>query len=195
MTATGTGRTALVCVDVQNDFCEGGSLAVTGGAAVARALADHLAAARGRYALVVATRDRHVDPGAHWSTDPDFVATWPEHCRIGTPGADLHPAFAAAVRDGLVDVVVDKGEHSAAYSGFEAHDAAGRPLAQVLAEAAVTDVVVAGLATDHCVRATALDARAAGFPTVLVTALSAGVAPATTDAAIAEMRAAGVRVT
>lgn len=185
---------ALIVVDVQNDFCEGGSLAVEGGAAVARALADHLAAERGRYVLVVASRDRHVDPGGHWSAAPDFVATWPEHCRVGTPGAELHPAFVPAVRAGLVDVVVDKGEHSAAYSAFEAHDEGGRTLARILADAGVTDVVVTGLATDHCVRATALDARAAGYPTVLATGLAAGVAAETTQAAIAAMRDAGVAI-
>ena len=187
-------RTALLCVDVQNDFCEGGSLAVEGGAAVAAALADHLAAARDRYALVVASRDRHVDPGAHWSAEPDFADSWPEHCRVGTHGAEVHPAFAPAVAAGLVDVVVDKGEHAAAYSAFEGRDDRGRPLARVLADADVTDVVVAGLATDHCVRATALDARAAGYPTELATGLSAGVATETTAAALATMRSAGVTI-
>lgn len=185
-------RTALLCVDVQNDFCEGGSLAVEGGAAVAGALADHLEAECGRYALVVASRDRHVDPGGHWSAEPDYATSWPEHCRVGTRGAELHPAFVPAVAAGLVDVVVDKGEQAAAYSAFEGRDTAGRPLARVLVDAGVTDVVVAGLATDHCVRATALDARAAGYPTVLATSLSAGVAAQTTQAALATMRAAGV---
>jgi nicotinamidase/pyrazinamidase len=187
-------RTALLCVDVQNDFCEGGSLAVEGGAAVAEKLARHLEAARGTYVLVAASRDRHVDPGRHWSAQPDFAETWPEHCRVGTRGAELHPTFATAVAAGLVDVVVDKGEHTAAYSAFEGCDDRGRPLAQVLADAGVTDVVVAGLATDHCVRATALDACAAGYPTMLATRLSAGVAPGTTEAAITALRAAGVAI-
>ena len=188
-------RTALLCVDVQNDFCEGGSLAVAGGAEVARRLADHLAGQRSAYALVVASRDRHVDPGGHWSPSPDFATSWPVHCRVGTDGAELHPAFAAAVRAGLVDVVVDKGAHAAAYSAFEAADAGGRSLGDVLRDAGVTDVVVAGLATDHCVRATALDARAAGLRTAVRTDLSAGVAPETTEAALAALRDAGVLLT
>jgi nicotinamidase/pyrazinamidase len=194
MTGSRQRRTALLCVDVQNDFCEGGSLAVEGGAAVAAALAAHLEAERDTYALVAASRDRHIDPGDHWSREPDFAHSWPEHCRVGTRGAELHPAFAPTVAAGLVDVVVDKGQHTAAYSAFEGHDDRGRPLARVLADADVTDVVVAGLATDHCVRATALDARAAGYPTLLATGLSAGVATGTTEAAIATMRSAGVTI-
>ena len=83
---------ALIVVDVQNDFCEGGSLAVAGGAAVAAAITDHMRTAAAEYGHVVATRDHHVDPGAHFSATPDFVDCWPPHCRAGTPGASFHPA-------------------------------------------------------------------------------------------------------
>ncbi len=81
---------ALIIVDVQNDFCEGGSLAVTGGAAVARAISEHVADGPG-YGHVVATKDFHVDPGAHFSDHPDYAASWPPHCVAGTTGSDFHP--------------------------------------------------------------------------------------------------------
>jgi nicotinamidase/pyrazinamidase len=189
--------TALLVVDVQVDFCEGGSLAVAGGASTAAAVTGHLAAAADRYGVVVATQDWHVDPGGHFSDDPDFVDSWPPHCRVGTHGSDLHPAFDAS----RVDAVFRKGEHAAAYSGFEAvlsaggDDAeAGAPLADWLRRRGVVAVEVVGLATDHCVRATALDAVAQGFATTVLLDLTAGVAAPTTEAALAELAAAGVRL-
>lgn len=183
-------RTALLCVDVQTDFCEGGALAVEGGTAVAQALADHLDGHPDEYAVVVASRDWHIDPGGHWSSDPDFVRSWPVHCRAGSSGAALHPAFAVAA--GHLDVVVNKGQYDDGYSAFEGVDAAGRRLADVLTAAEVTDLVVTGLATDHCVRASALDARRAGLAVTLARDLTAGVAPGPTAAALEQMRAAGV---
>src|SRR4051794_7679086 len=115
-------RRALIIVDVQNDFTEGGSLAVTGGAAVARAITEHVQAHRDDYVAVVGTRDWHVDPGTHFADQPDYVDTWPAHCVVGTPGADSHPA----VDTSTVDAWFTKGEHAAAYSGFEgATDAGG----------------------------------------------------------------------
>lgn len=193
---TGRARRALVLVDVQVDFCEGGSLAVTGGAAVAAGLGEVLRAwradpaAAGGWAHVVATKDHHVDPGGHWSSDPDYVVTWPVHCEVGTAGEEFHPALDTAA----LEAVFTKGEHAAAYSGFEGRDAGGTPLADWLRGRGVTEVDVAGIATDHCVRATALDAAAAGFSTTVLLAHCAGVAPATTEAALAEMTAAGVRL-
>ena len=179
---------ALIVVDVQNDFCEGGSLAVTGGAAVAAGITT-LLGEQTAYDVVVATKDHHVDPGDHWSDDPDFVTSWPVHCEVGTPGEDFHPDLDTT---GL-DAVFLKGEHVAAYSGFEgAHD--GEQLAPWLRERGVDRVDVCGLATDHCVRATVLDAVAAGFTTTLLGELVAGVAPETTAAALEEMRRAGVKV-
>ena len=76
-------------VDVQNDFCEGGSLGVAGGAATAEAISGYLAADGGGYDHVVASRDYHIDPGSHFSDDPDFAHTWPRHCVVGSPGAQL----------------------------------------------------------------------------------------------------------
>jgi nicotinamidase/pyrazinamidase len=183
---------ALVIVDVQNDFCEGGSLAVAGGAGVARAISEYLADPDGGgYDHVVATQDYHIDPGAHFSAHPDFVTTWPPHCVAGTPGAEFHPSLDTSE----VEAVFRKGLHSAAYSGFEGADADGTPLAAWLRGHDVTVVDVTGIATDHCVRATATDAATAGFTTQVLLGLTAGVAEDTTRAALAEMRTAGVRLT
>lgn len=179
-------------VDVQNDFCEGGSLAVTGGAEVARSISAFLAGLdRDSYAHIVATQDHHVDPGSHFSAAPDFVGTWPPHCVAGTSGADFHPNLDAAA----FEAVFRKGVHSAAYSGFEGADADGVPLAAWLRERGVTAVDIAGIATDHCVRATATDAATAGFTTRVLLDLTAGVAADTTKAALDEMRTAGVELT
>jgi nicotinamidase/pyrazinamidase len=180
---------ALIVVDVQNDFCEGGSLAVDGGAAVAAAISGHVRTSS--YDHVVATRDHHVDPGAHFSADPDFVDSWPPHCRTGTPGASFHPELDVAP----IEAVFSKGEHAAAYSGFEGAEPGGTGLADWLRARGVDSVDVVGIATDHCVRATALDAAKAGFTTKVLLDLCAGVAPETTERAMKEMQAAGVQLT
>jgi nicotinamidase/pyrazinamidase len=179
---------ALIVVDVQVDFCEGGRLPVAGGAEVARGISDLLSAHPDRYSLVVATRDWHIDPGSHFSSTPDFVDSWPPHCLAGERGAAFHPALDTKG----VGVIVSKGANSAAYSGFEGTTEDGRSLEQVLREAGVESVDVAGIATDHCVRATALDGRAAGFVVTVLTDLCAGVAPATTAASLRELESAGV---
>ena len=185
---------ALIVVDVQNDFCEGGSLAVAGGAAVAEKVAAMVAQVRATrnpdYTHVVATRDHHVAPGGHWSQDPDFIDTWPVHCAVGTPGEAFHPALA----DTSFDAVFLKGHLQAAYSGFQGVDEKGHALGPWLSERGVTEVDVCGLATDHCVRATALDALDAGFHTRVLLDLSAGVAPETTRTALRHMEEAGVRL-
>ncbi|WP_052848343.1 isochorismatase family protein [Streptomyces avicenniae] len=186
---------ALIVVDVQNDFCEGGSLAVTGGADVAAAITDLIGAATPAYDHVVATRDHHIAPGDHFSDTPDFVHSWPRHCVAGTEGVGFHPNFAPAVTAGSVDACFDKGAYSAAYSGFEGTDESGAGLARWLHARNVTAVDVVGIATDHCVRATALDAAREGFATRVLLSLTAGVSRATTDRALAELRAAGVELT
>jgi nicotinamidase/pyrazinamidase len=176
---------------VQNDFCEGGSLAVPGGAHVAAAITALLERATDdRYAVVAATRDHHVDPGPHFSAEPDFVDSWPAHCVAGTSGAQFHPSLATE----RFDAVFDKGEHAAAYSGFEGVDAQGTSLAAWLAAEGVDAVDVVGIATDHCVRATALDAARAGLRTRALLDLTAGVAPATVTQALQQMREAGVEL-
>jgi nicotinamidase/pyrazinamidase len=181
---------ALIIVDVQNDFCEGGSLAVAGGARVAAGVSAALSTPDQPWSHVVATQDHHVDPGEHFSDHPDFVASWPAHCVSGTEGAQFHPALDT----GRVEAVFRKGAYRAAYSGFEGSTAEGEKLADWLREREVTEVDVVGIATDHCVRATALDAAAAGFATTVLLDLTAGVAPETTTAAIEQLRAAGVTV-
>jgi nicotinamidase/pyrazinamidase len=176
---------ALIVVDVQNDFCEGGSLAVPGGertaAAIGRLLQDH------PYDHVVATQDHHIDPGAHFSDTPDYVDSWPPHCVVGTRGVDLHPALQPRP----FQAVFTKGEYDAAYSGFEG-SAGGIGLAQWLRERDVDEVVVCGIATDHCVRATALDAVAAGFATTVLLDLTVGVSTERVDQTLTLFEQAGV---
>jgi len=180
---------ALIIVDVQNDFCEGGSLAVPGGAGVAAGISAALKS--GTWDHIVATKDYHVDPGPHFSAHPDFVDTWPTHCVVGTDGASFHPALETS----RVEAVFHKGAHAAAYSGFEGHTTDGAGLADWLRARSVTEVEVVGIATDHCVRATALDAQRAGFATTVLLDLTAGVAAVTTDAALAQFAAASVATT
>lgn len=184
---------ALIVVDVQNDFCEGGSMGVAGGAEVALRIGEELRRwhedepSQRSYSHVVATRDHHVDPGGHFAENPDFVDSWPAHCVAGTDGA----AFHANLDPQPFDAVFDKGAYQAAYSGFEGSDRDGRNLADWLRDHGVTGVDVVGIATDHCVRATALDAVVAGFDTRVRLDLTAGVAKPTTVAAVAAMREAG----
>ena len=179
---------ALIIVDVQNDFCEGGSLAVTGGAQLAADITATVADAGDRWDRIVATRDRHIDPGRHFSTEPDFVDSWPPHCVVGTAGAEFHPGLTVSP-----EAVFDKGAYSAAYSGFEG-SAGEDDLAGWLRSHGTTAVDVVGIATDHCVRATALDAVRVGFDTTVLLDLTAGVARETVDAALAELRTAGVNL-
>ncbi|MGW5336778.1 isochorismatase family protein [Streptomyces bauhiniae] len=189
-------RRALIVVDVQNDFCEGGSLAVAGGADVAAAITELIGQAAGSgYRHVVATRDHHIAPGGHFADNPDYVRSWPAHCVAGTEGVGFHPNFAPAVASGAVDAVFDKGAYSAAYSGFEGTDENGVTLADWLRARDVEEVDVVGIATDHCVRATALDAASEGFRTHVLLDLTAGVAQQTTDKALEALREAGVQLT
>ncbi len=182
---------ALIIVDVQNDFCEGGSLAVAGGGAVARAISSLLASPDHGYAHVVATTDYHIDPGSHFSDNPDYWQSWPRHCVAGSPGAHFHPDLVTSG----IEAVFRKGAHAAAYSGFEGVDENGTPLADWLRTHDVDQVDVVGIATDYCVRATAADAAAAGFGTRVLLGLTAGVDPRTTAEAIAALRDAGVTLT
>ena len=206
--ATGELVRALLIVDVQRDFCEGGSLAVAGGSAVAAAITEYLASpATGRYAHLVATRDHHVDPGSHFSAQPDYVDSWPPHCVAGTLGADFHPDLDTS----RFEEVFVKGEHDAAYSGFEGVSSGfagtgalpadsdgsgqtGQPLADWLRDRRVTDVDIAGIATDHCVRVTAADAARLGLGVRVLIDLTAGVAADTTAEAVQEMVSEGVEL-
>ncbi|MFT3662956.1 MAG: isochorismatase family protein [Gordonia sp. (in: high G+C Gram-positive bacteria)] len=178
-------RRALIVVDVQNDFCEGGSLGVAGGAAVAAAVTELMP----QYRTVVATRDHHVDPGDHFSETPDYVDSWPPHCVVGTPGAEFHPALDTT----SFAAVFSKGAYSAAYSGFEG-TADDVTLATWLGEHDVTAVDVVGIATDYCVRATAVDAARTGLTTRVLLPCTAAISPETYARAERELRAAGVEL-
>lgn len=162
---------ALIVVDVQPTFCEGGALPVAGGNAVAEAVARFVEAHRGDYALIATTQDWHIDPGAHFSENPDFVDTWPPHGVAGTAEAELHPALARM----NADVTIKKGQYEAAYSGFEGTTEDGASLEEALRAAGVTDVDVVGLAESHCVACTAVDAARAGFATRVLRELTAPV--------------------
>lgn len=170
---------ALVIVDVQNDFCEGGSLAVPGGAAVASAISEYVAATP--FDHVVATKDFHIDPGEHFGQ-------WPTHCVAGTAGAEFHPNLAVTP-----EAVFHKGQFAAAYSGFEGNHAEhAQPLAEWLRMQGVSEVEIVGIATDYCVMATALDAAAEGFATTVRLDLTAGIAAETVKAAVTSMNVAGI---
>jgi nicotinamidase/pyrazinamidase len=181
---------ALIVADVQNDFCEGGSLEVAGGAGVAGAITQHMRAAAADYDHVIATKDYHIAPGGHFSEEPDYVTTWPRHCVVGTPGVEFHPRLATEP----IEAVFTKGAYTAAYSGFEGTTEGGVGLADWLRREDVDRVDVVGIATDHCVRATAIDAVKAGFATRVLLDLTAGVARETVDHAIDQMREEGVEL-
>ena len=180
---------ALVIVDVQNDFCEGGSLAVAGGAAVAQAISGYLAGPnRVRYDYIVASQDFHIEPGSHFADEPDYYRTWPRHCVVGTQGAQFHPDLDTSE----IAEIFRKGQYSAAYSGFEGASEAGETLTDWLHERGVREIDVAGIATDYCVYATASDAAKAGLATAVLLNLTAGVATQTVTAALSSLRANGV---
>lgn len=202
-TGKATGK-ALIVVDVQPTFCEGGELGVEGGNAVAERIAGYVNAHRGDYAYVATTQDWHIEPGAHWSAEPDFVDTWPRHGAAGTPNAELHPAITAL----NIGHHFKKGQYAAAYSGFEgiedntdriqtreevaAAQAAGAMLANALKAAGIGHVDVVGIAESHCVRDTALDALRLGFEVTVFTDLTVPVSEELGIAARAQMAAAGI---
>lgn len=188
-----TSKRALVVVDVQNDFCEGGSLAVDGGHGVASRISEWIADHHDDYAAIVATKDWHQgtgDNGGHFALDaePDFTTTWPIHCVQGSSGADFSPNLDT----GHIEAVFLKGDGRPSYSGFEGLGPDGASLEDFLKARGIDEVDVCGIATDYCVCATALDARAAGFSVSLLDGLHAGVAPASSTAAIQQMLGAGV---
>lgn len=183
---------ALLVVDVQNDFTEGGALGVQGGAAVAGAISTFLARRGDDYDLIVSSRDWHEadsDNGGHFATDepPNFTTTWPVHCVAGTPGAEYHPDYVT----GSVDVHVYKGQGKPSYSAFEGFTDEGLALPEVLRRGEVTGIDICGIATDYCVRASALDALALGFEVRILTDLVAGVASDTSEESLREVSDAG----
>ena len=201
---------ALIVVDVQNDFCEGGTLAVPGGTDTASEITDYIESTLGRYDVIAATQDWHIEPGSHFSDTPDYKDSWPVHCVAGSTGASLHPDLDTE----HLDAFFRKGQYEAAYSGFEGVlapedevptgdlDAAAVPadpaetvsLDDWLRENDVEEVVIVGLAADYCVRATALDAIAAGYDTYVIPDLCRGIDRAGTRAALTELEDAGVEL-
>lgn len=182
---------ALLIVDVQPTFCEGGELPVDGGHLTAQRVGQYLAEHRTEYDLVVTSQDWHSDPNGHFSDHPDYVDSWPAHGVVGTANAELHPALVLALGEQGADVTIKKGLYSAAYSAFEGHDPDGRPLIQVLAEAGVDTVDVCGIAESHCVMASALDALGSGLAVRLLTGLTVPVTPEGGEQARLAILAAG----
>jgi nicotinamidase/pyrazinamidase len=191
---------ALFIIDVQNDFTEGGALGVDGGDAVAAGITAYLRQHPDRYDVVIASRDWHDAPGddntndngGHFALDaaPDFVDTWPVHCVAGTVGAQYDPGLDA----GLIDLHIRKGQGKPAYSIFEGTTEEGLELPVVLDKLGVTDVDVVGIATDYCVRASALDALHAGRHVRVIDDLIAGVAAESSASALRELAAAGADI-
>lgn len=187
---------ALFVIDVQNDFCEGGALACQGGAQVASSITKYLQGNKSNYDKVIASRDWHTPDsanGGHFPAagiEPDYVNTWPLHCIAGTPGADYHPNLDSS----LVDIHIKKGQDQPGYSIFDGVTESGEKIQDLISRLGITEVDVVGIATDYCVRASALDAKHFGLDVRVITSLTAGVSAASTEAAIDELVDAGVRV-
>ena len=187
-------RNALLVVDAQLDFVEGGSLAVPGGLQVAAMIARHVRHFKFEYQFVVASRDYHETAPDHISDKPDYVNTWPAHCMVGTPGAAFVPTIQNLIREKYIQEVVTKGRNAAAYSAFDGVDKRGHPLLEVLKEQRIDHIDVCGIATDYCVRASALDARKNQFQVRVLVTLCAAVNEATGQQALDEMKAAGCQL-
>ncbi|HCN39545.1 isochorismatase family protein [Rothia sp. (in: high G+C Gram-positive bacteria)] len=202
---------ALIIVDVQNDFCEGGSLATERGAEVAALISEYIETRHGDYEAIVATLDWHVNPGDHFSDTPDYKTSWPRHCVAESRGADTHENLDTD----YIEAFFRKGAFEAAYSGFEGllapensvmtgereagaaveDETPKLSLDDWLQEHEITDVDVVGIATDFCVKATALDAVDAGYETRVLLDLTAPVSEEGQDDAVDELEDAGVTVT
>ncbi|WP_144763562.1 isochorismatase family protein [Curtobacterium sp. 9128] len=186
---------ALIVVDMQNDFTEGGALGVVGGAELAVRVTAFLGRHADEYDLIVGSRDWHHgddDNGGHFAvgTAPDHRTTWPVHCVAGTPGAEYHPRLDTAP----IDVHVRKGQGTPAYSAFEATTESGEGLLELLTAREVHAIDIVGIATDHCVRATALDGLDAGLDVTVYPDMVVGVDPARSEAALTEIADAGGHV-
>lgn len=188
---------ALLVIDVQVDFCEGGALACKGGAAVAKAITSHIRQNRNHYDYVIGSRDWHTPNSlnsGHFppaGTNPDFVTTWPLHCIAGELGAEYHENLDAS----LIDIHIKKGQDANGYSIFDGTDESGRGFKALVSELGITEVDVVGIATDYCVRASSLDAKSHGLSVRVITSLTAGVDSQSTEAAIDEMVDTGIEVT
>lgn len=200
---------ALIIVDVQQDFCPGGALPTESGAETALAVSEYLETHHALYDAVVTTQDWHIEPTGHFSADPDYRTTWPEHCLAGSEGAALHPDLETD----RVDASFRKGLYDAGYSGFEgllapeeavmtgehepgqtAAQTLGVALDDWLQEHEIDAVDLVGIATDYCVKATAVDAVDAGYETRVIADLTAWVQEDAGQQALEEMAEAGAEV-
>ncbi len=187
---------ALLVIDVQVDFCEGGALGCDGGSAVARGITEYLKSSKSNYDFVIASRDWHTPNdanGGHFpplGEAPDLVTNWPLHCIAGEPGAEYHPNLDVS----LIDIHIKKGQGSHGYSIFDGTTEDGEKFESLLNRLEIDSVDVVGIATDYCVRASSLDAKNAGLSVRVITSLTAGVAKGSTEAAIDEMVDLGVSV-
>ncbi|MGH7760744.1 MAG: isochorismatase family protein [Candidatus Dormibacteraceae bacterium] len=187
-------RNALLAVDLQADFVQGGNLPLPNGMPVAAMIARHMRHFKTEYQFVVASRDYHEDPPDHFSASPDFVNTWPPHCIIGSPGAAFVPPIANLVREKIIQCVVSKGRHNAAHSAFDSLDSRGHALLDVLKEERIDHIDVCGISTEYGVRLTALDARKNAFQVRVLVNLCASLNEATGLQALEEMKAAGCQL-
>lgn len=189
-----TQPAALLVVDVQNDFTEGGALGVVGGDAVASGITQYLTTHGHEYDLVIGSRDWHDPDGdnsGHFATgEPDFVTNWPVHCVAGTPGAEYDPGLNTAA----LTHHVKKGQGAHGYSAFEGITEDGIGLAELLSRHRIRRLDIVGIATDHCVRASGLDAVPIVEQVRILRDLVAGVAPESSAAALAELTQHGVVV-
>lgn len=189
-------KTSLIIVDVQNSFCEGGSLAVAGGNYVAESIQCYLWglsrwADDHPYFDVISTQDWHIEPGNHFSSTPDFKDSWPKHCLAGTEGANIHPALNQT----RIDFSFFKGQYAAAYSGFEGRLLQGDvTLDLFLKNAGVEALDICGIALDHCVKATALDSVRLGYKTRILYDLTASVHPENDAALMDELMTFGIEI-
>lgn len=185
---------ALLIIDVQNDFCEGGALAVSGGAAVASKISEYLQTSD--YSIVIASRDWHDadnDNSGHFAkvnTEPNYHTTWPIHCVANTEGARYHPNLSTE----RITHHVFKGQGKNGYSIFEGTTENGKSFEELVRELGIDEVDVVGIATDHCVLASALDSKNSGLKVRVISSLTAGVSPQSTEAAIDQLIDAGVEV-
>ena len=185
---------ALLVIDVQNDFCEGGALAVAGGAAVALKITQFLESSS--YDLVVASRDWHDadnNNSGHFAgsnTEPNYKTNWPVHCVAETNGAQYHPNLNVEA----IHVHIFKGQGQNGYSIYEGITESGQTFDELLAAHQIDEVDVVGIATDHCVLASALDSKSHGLKVRVISSLTAGVSQVTTEAAIDRMIDSGIEV-
>jgi nicotinamidase/pyrazinamidase len=184
-------ESALLVVDIQKDFCAGGALAAPGGDDIIPALNRHLADARTREIAVYATRDWHPAKTSHFK---EYGGAWPPHCVQGTPGAQFHPDLKLPPDAIIVNKGDDPQRHG--YSAFDGHTSDGKTLLDDLRDRRITRVYVMGIATDYCVRESALDALRAGLEVRVLADAIAGidVRPGDAQRALDDISAAGAHI-